>query len=127
MGEVDNPRGGGLGWHRALLAETANNGELYNGYNTPTWNLIGNTTANMNDNVDCFLSGLAAIGVPPEMISVEPTLPPQFSARIKYWIQLSKMLGGCTPYARSPTRMRKGRMSGRGGFTGLTGLTGAVT
>lgn len=71
---------GGNAWHRQMLVNIVELGLLYNAYNTPV-----ETFHNLTE-VDCFLGGLIATGIPPQMAfgSGSPAgtalLP-----RVKFW------------------------------------------
>ena len=66
-----NPEGmcvGGDVWHRGLLLDIVEHGLLFNAYNTPVETLQG-----LNE-VDCFIGGLVATGIPPQMSECDSLL-----------------------------------------------------
>ena len=65
---------GGDIWHRGLLKDIVETGLLYNAYNTPLETLTG------LDEVDCFIGGLVATGIPPQMMG--GTTPAARQARL---------------------------------------------
>jgi hypothetical protein len=97
---ADSRSGGGLYWHRAILARTAENGECTNAYNTNVNNL---PTAAA---IDCFLGGLVVSGVPPQMLAAYPPAQAKvLNPRVKHWLDLSKFLGHNTESSVSWARM----------------------
>ena len=81
---------GGDSWHRGLLLDIVENGLLFNAYNTPVETLHG------LDEVDCFIGGLVATGIPPQMTAGTTPAAKLLIPRIKYWLDLYKVYGMAT-------------------------------
>ena len=81
---------GGDTWHRGLLLDIVSTGLLYNAYNTPVETLHG------LDEVDCFIGGLVATGIPPQMTAGTTPAAKALIPRIKYWLDLYKVYGMAT-------------------------------
>jgi hypothetical protein len=81
---------GGDVWHRGLLLDIVSTGKLYNAYNTPVETLHG------LDEVDCFLGGLVATGIPPQMAGGTTSAAKLLIPRIKYWLDLYRRFGMAT-------------------------------
>ena len=81
---------GGDVWHRQLLLRIVENGLLYNAYNTPV-----ETLHNITE-VDCFIGGLVATGIPPQMTAGTSKGAKALIPRIKYWLDLYKVYGMAT-------------------------------
>jgi hypothetical protein len=81
---------GGDSWHRGLLLDIVENGLLFNAYNTPVETLHG------LDEVDCFIGGLVATGIPPQMTAGTTPAAKPLIPRIKYWLDLYKVYGMAT-------------------------------
>ena len=81
---------GGDQWHRGLLLRIVQTGLLYNAYNTPV-----ETLHNLTE-VDCFIGGLVATGIPPQMTAGTTAAAKPLIPRIKYWLDLYKVYGMAT-------------------------------
>lgn len=81
---------GGDTWHRGLLLRIVTTGLLYNAYNTPV-----ETLHNVSE-VDCFIGGLVATGIPPQMTAGTSAAAKPLIPRIKYWLDLYKQYGMAT-------------------------------
>jgi hypothetical protein len=77
-------------WHRGLLLNIVETGLLYNAYNTPV-----ETLHNLTE-VDCFIGGLVATGIPPQMTAGTTAAAKPLIPRIKYWLDLYKVYGMAT-------------------------------
>ena len=81
---------GGDVWHRGLLLNIVEKGLLFNAYNTPV-----ETLHNLTE-VDCFIGGLVATGIPPQMTAGTTPAAKKLFPRIKYWLDLYKVYGMAT-------------------------------
>ena len=76
---------GGDRWHEQILLSTLESGMLLNGYHT--------SLALPQKDFDCFIGGLVATGIAPQMGG---TGSPAQLARSKYWLDLFKLHGMAT-------------------------------
>lgn len=76
---------GGDTWHEQILLRTLESGMLLNGYHT--------SAALPKADLDCFIGGLVATGIAPQMSG---TGSPDQLARVKYWLDLFKLHGMAT-------------------------------
>ena len=87
----DDICGKGQVWHRKILARMLASGVLVNAYNNAITALPNASV------VDCFLGGLVAIGVPPQMVDTMPvertSAALERDSRVRYWNEMSNMLG----------------------------------
>lgn len=75
---------GGDQWHEQILLRTLETGMLLNGYHT--------SAALPREELDCFIGGLVATGIAPQMSGASQTAASL--ARIKYWLDLFKVISG---------------------------------
>lgn len=79
---------GGDRWHEQILLRTLESGMLLNAYNT--------NAALPRADLDCFIGGLVATGIAPQIVGMPPGDTPASWARIKYWLDLFKTHGMAT-------------------------------
>jgi hypothetical protein len=81
---------GGNVWHRQMLINIVELGLLYNAYNTPV-----DTFHNLTE-VDCFLGGLIATGIPPQMVGGTTPASTALLPRVKFWNDNFRRFGATT-------------------------------
>ena len=79
---------GGDKWHENILLTTLETGMLMNAYNTQA--------TLPKAELDCFIGGLVATGIAPQMVGMPPGDTVASWSRVKYWLDLFKTHGMAT-------------------------------
>ena len=86
----------GEAWLRGMLLKMSRNDLTENAYGIPLYKLLQHPNIPATQQLDCFLGGLIAIGIAPQINQPSTVAVRPLFSRVRYWLQLFRVFGSAT-------------------------------